>query len=111
MPVPVFSQGFIYYTDAAPNSDYEVPEGFTAVVRDFTVFSSLAAVDAYLIVQNNATAPQVGIASIESVGVLKSDQWQGRCVVPAGGFITISLSGVSSGTSVYVGGYLLRAIS
>jgi hypothetical protein len=104
----VYSQGFIYYTDATGLGEFAIPDDFTAVVRDFTVFSSLGAVDAYLIIQNSSIAPQVGIASISSVGVLKSDQWTGRVVVPGGGFISVSLSGVSSGTSVYVGGYLLR---
>lgn len=105
---PVFSTQLILYTDAAPNLSFLVPDGFTAVVRDFSAQTNLGGVIAQLFVQNDVDAPLVCVAQAETAGVAGYDQWQGRVVAPAGATLSLELSTADSGTSVYVGGYLLR---
>lgn len=79
------------------------------MIRDFTLFTAVGAVIAYVTIQNSSIAPTVVVARLETVGALAYAQWTGRVVVPAGGFIAVVEGGPSSGTEVYVGGYLLRS--
>lgn len=111
MPRPVYSQGFIYYSDATPNTSFEVPAGFTAVIRDFTLWTNLGASQAQIDIQNDEEAPIVRCAYLYTVGVTSYAQWTGRVVVPAMGLITLSINSADLESSMYVGGYLLRNAS
>jgi len=105
---PVFSAQFIVYTDAAPILAYEVPSGFTAVVRDFSLYTEAGGVVGQLLLADAAGSPECVVASIGALGVAAYGQWQGRIVAPGGAFLTLSLTSEDLGTSAYVGGYLLR---
>jgi len=105
---PIFSAQFIVYTDSTPNVSYEVPAGFTAVLRDFTAAWTIAGTFFQVGIQNDEEAPECIVAQIEAVGAVGYEQWTGRVVVPSGGFITIEIGEAASGLSFYVGGYLLR---
>jgi hypothetical protein len=107
---PVFSQGFIYWSDSTPNDAFEVPAGFTAVVRDFTAVTLLGDVLIGMFVQQSASAPSIPIAYSSVLGAAQSYQWQGRVVVDAGGFVTIAGAALGYELGVYVGGYLLRNV-
>jgi hypothetical protein len=109
LAVPVFSSQFIVYTDAAPNTSYEVPDGFVAVIRDFTLFTSIGATGAQLSIQNSATASSCVVAWLAAAGLEDYHQWTGRVVVPSGGFITLDVVSAGEGANSYVGGYLLRS--
>lgn len=106
---PVFSQGFLYYTEATPNDNFEVPPGFVAVIREFDMMVNIAAADAALRIQNSAAAPLINVVYLEVAAILGSAQWRGRIVVPSGGFISLFQFKFGAGMSMYVGGYLLRA--
>ena len=105
---PVFSSQFIVYTDSAPTTSFEVPAGFTAVIRDFSAFGQYAATIYQVAIQNSDEAPNCVVAQIELVGVADWGQVQGRWVVPAGGFINLYMGELEIGSQAYVGGYLLR---
>lgn len=108
MSRPVYSAQFIVYTDAAPNSEFEVPEGFTAVVRQCTLFTQLGAANAQPFFSDAPGAPGVTFASLTTAGVAQADQWQGHVVVPGGGFIVLNINTILAGSQFYAGGYLLR---
>lgn len=82
--------------------------GFTAVIRDFSIYSNAAIVIMLLLIQNSASAEQVVAAYLTLEGVATGAQWQGRIVVPGGGFITLDQTDVGDNCHCYVGGYLLR---
>jgi hypothetical protein len=105
---PVFSSQFILYTDPAPNTEFDVPSGFTAVIRDFTFYTSVGDTVSQLAIQDSGSAPQVVCAQLSGTGVNSYAQWQGRVVVPAGGIITLYPGEVGFDQQMYVGGYLLR---
>lgn len=105
---PVFSQGFLYYTEATPNTSFDVPDGYTAVIREFDAFAGLAAVACSFSVQLSSLAPYIAIATIYVAGIAESAQWRGRVVVPGGGIINISQATLGVDCYMYLGGYLLR---
>jgi hypothetical protein len=105
---PVFSQGFIYYTDSSPNTAFQVPEGFTAVVRECDVLTTAGDTWASFNVQASDIAPVVGFALLNAVGLANSQHWEGRVVCPGGGTISIYQNTLGVGANIYVGGYLLR---
>lgn len=105
---PVFSTQFIVYVDAAPNLSYEVPAGFTAVVRDVTFYATIAGTLCQVTIQDSGAAPVVTVVSEELAGLGAYEQWTGRVVVPEGGFIGLVLGSLAAGINAYVGGYLLR---
>lgn len=107
----VYSQQFIVRWGGDPLPAYEVPAGFTAVIRDFSFYSGAAGDIMRLYIQNSAAAPQVVAAMLEGTGAPEYQQWQGRVVVPAGGFISLAESVVGDEADVYVGGYLLRNVT
>jgi hypothetical protein len=108
---PVFSAAFIVQQPSASNTHFEVPPGFTAVVRDFTVACLYGGTLTSLYIQDSSVAPAVTIAYLEVAGVGQSAQWQGRIVVPENGFISVYIADLSSGANTYVGGYLLRNVA
>lgn len=108
---PVFSSQFIVNTQDAPNYAFEVPEGFTAVVRDVTIWTEVGAEACTVGFQNSDAAPVCWFVWLQAVGVGTSNLWQGRVVVPGGGTIVLDEGGISYTTAVYVGGYLLRNVA
>lgn len=107
MSRPVYSAQFILASDVSALPSFEVPDGYTAVIRDFTLYSSLGAAGAYLIIQNTVSAPQIVVAVIKLTGVEESGLFQGRIVVPEHGIISLETDTLGSGAEIYVGGYLL----
>jgi hypothetical protein len=105
---PVYSQPFIQYTTSTPNAQFEVPVGFTAIVRQITVIQNIGAYTATVYIQDSLAAPAITIAQQAGIGVDTIWDQQGRWVCPGGGYITLGLSTVGGSTSAYVGGYLLQ---
>jgi hypothetical protein len=105
---PVFSQGFIYLTASTPNTSFLVPEGYTAVIRQATATTVAGAAVIYFQLQNSGIAPLITWAIATITGALENWQWQGRVVVPGGGYIQVDDNYLGTQDQVYVGGYLLR---
>lgn len=105
---PVYSQGFLYYTAGTPNTQFEVPQGWTAVVREFDAYDEIGDVAAIMGVALAAGAPFVNIAVLVIAPALTSGHWEGRVVVTEGGIIGLDIVALSTNGTAYVGGYLLR---
>lgn len=105
---PVYSQQFILNTEEAPNTEYAVPAGYVADIRQVTAFAAVAAVNVQVFVSNSEAAPGVCVVYLGLLDLLAYDSWEGRVVVPSGGLIQLAISEVGSPPDVYVGGYLLR---
>lgn len=108
---PVFSAQFILRDSTEPLPSYEVPSGFTAVIRDFSAHVAVAGDIVILKIQNTASAPPVSIAQLSPIGAPAYDQWTGRVVVPEFGFMTLEEVTVGDNAGIYVGGYLLRNVA
>jgi len=104
----VYSVGFVEYTHDTPNASYDVPDGFTAVIRQISGTQEVGTYDLAVIIQNSEAAPGLTIWQQTGIGALTYVAAEGRWVVPGGGIITIDASAVGSTPSFYVGGYLLR---
>lgn len=109
MARPVYSQQFLAYTDSSPETEFEVPSGYVAVIRQCTAVVTAALTFCQVGIQDSGAAPVCYVWSVELAGLLVSAAFEGRVVVPAGGIISINLGSLSAGASVYVGGYLLSA--
>lgn len=107
---PVFSAQFIVRAGTDPLVPFIVPAGFTAVIRDFSIFSSGAIAEVILTIQNDSTAPEVKVAYLTLEGIGTGSQWQGRVVVPENGIIGLTQIDVGDSCHIYVGGYLLRNV-
>lgn len=107
MAWPVYSQQFLLDNASTGYSSFEVPAGFVAVVRDFSIYDTVGGNVTKLMVQDSDAAPGICVAALEATGVAQYSQWQGRVVVPAGGIISLELVTVGDTPDVYVGGYLL----
>ena len=105
---PVFSQAFIQYTSETPNTRFDVPTGFTAIVRQISCYQDIGAYLLETYIADSDAAPGLTISELEQSGGLNYVQQEGRWVVPGGGYIAISLSPLGTSPQVYVGGYLLR---
>jgi hypothetical protein len=105
---PVFSQAFIEYTHDTPNAQFEVPEGFTAVIRQWSVSQEISDWLFQVFINNDADAPNLVIVNENQAGINTYLAGEGRWVVPGGGLINIFLSSVGEVPCCYVGGYLLR---
>jgi hypothetical protein len=108
---PVFSAPFINYTEEGGAYDFAVPEGFTAVIRQWTTTCSLGATIWALVIQDDLDAPNVTIAYSDITGIAESAALELRVVVPGGGFISIIQQTLGVGGASYVGGYLLRNVA
>jgi len=110
MPYPgVYSTVFIEYTDATPNTQFEVPSGYVAVVRQFSIWATLAEVNVTLVNQNPATGNYVVLAGVITAGFPAGEQQSGRWVVPPGNIIALLGGAVGTGLNAYIGGYLLAS--
>lgn len=105
---PVFSQGFIYYIEATPDAEFDVPLGYTAVVRDISASVSAGATYFAVYGRNGPDAPEYQFYVNELLGTLETSHWEGRVVVPGGGRIRVYQYTLGVDGAVYVGGYLLR---
>lgn len=108
---PVFSAAFVIYTDGAPNTQFDVPAGFTAVVRDVEATTELGASAFSAYFGDSLIAPGVVFAYLTTEGALQSVHWEGRVVVPGGGFIGLGQYTLGVGATAYIGGYLLRNVA
>jgi hypothetical protein len=66
---PVFSAAFIQYTSATPNSTFEVPAGFTAVVRQVTAYQDIGGYDLGVFLQDSDIAPTLQFVSFNDVAI------------------------------------------
>ena len=107
---PVYSQAFIQYTVETPNAIFEVPAGYTAIVRQISVIQNIGDYLATVYIQDNEAAPALTIAQSTSLGAFQSWYQEGRWVCPGGGFIILGLDTVGTSASAYVGGYLLQNV-
>jgi len=105
---PVFSAAFIQYTASTPNSEFEVPAGFTAVVRQVSAYQDIGGYDLGVFLQDDADAPTLQFVSLKDVDIATCTYWEGRIVVPETGIISILWSELGATPQFYVGGYLLR---
>ena len=105
---PVFSAAFVIYTEDTPNDSFEVPSGFTAVIRDFDLSGNLADVGAQLYFKNSEAAPACFFHAETSLVVSSGFQWRGRVVVPSGGICGFTLTSFGTSVCAYMGGYLIR---
>jgi hypothetical protein len=106
---PAYSKPFIYYTDSTPNTEFDVPMGFVAVLRDFTAYASAAATICQILAQGSSEADTIAVAQLELAAIAAYGQWTGRVVLPYPGIFTFVAGGLSTGVQAYAGGYLLRA--
>jgi len=103
----VYSYPFLLYTADTPTDLYAVPVGYTAVVREATLFDDLAVVTLQVFVSHADDAPEVTVAYVGGTGFPFYAQWTGRVVVPGGGYIGIDTDSLGDSSQAYVGGYLL----
>lgn len=108
MANPVWSSPFIQYTSETPNTQYEVPAGFTAIIRQISGYQSAGGFVMYVIIQDSSAAPGLFIWSGGQAGVANYVGVEGRWVVPEGGIITAEFSELFDSPCMYVGGYLIR---
>lgn len=107
---PVYSTQFVVRHSTDPLVPFVVPDGFTAVIRDFTVYSAAGGLVAQTLIQDSAEAPALVVAQVGELDVAAYGQWTGRVVLPAPGIITNALVEAGAPASIYVGGYLLRNV-
>lgn len=105
---PVFSVPFIINNNLAPNTSFEVPTGYTAVIRQITCAQNVGDFIFYLTIQDSEAAPSVTVVLLQSLDVINYADWTGRIVVVEGGIMNIGYTVVGDDFSAYVGGYLLR---
>lgn len=107
---PVYSTAFITYTSSTPNLAFEVPAGFTAVVRQISIYQDVGAFQATLAFQDSDAAPQYYVYVGEQAGLINYLAQEGRWVLGAGGIMTLYLSTIDDSLTCYVGGYLLTNV-
>lgn len=107
MANPVFSSQFILNDSDTGYTSFLVPDGFVAVIRDFSAWSDAGGFVVQLVIRNSLAAPGVTVAAVTAAGVPNYAQWQGRIVLPPGGEISTHLASFIDEPSIYVGGYLL----
>lgn len=105
---PVYSVPFIIYAPGAPNNSFEVPSGYTAVVREFDLYTELGGTQATCQLYNTVAPVYVNFAALLAVGAVTTAQWRGHVAVPGGYIIALNVDGLSTGDSAFVGGYLLQ---
>lgn len=105
---PVFSQPFVLYTSGTPNTEFEVPENYTAVVREVDLYSGVGGDKLLVYVNAGGGGPAVTFCSIEAIGIQSCAQWTGRVVAIGGSTIVAEVGGLTTGAQFYIGGYLLR---
>ena len=107
---PVYSAAFIQYTASTPNPLFEVPAGYTAVARYGSILQEIGGYAAGFFLADSEIDPEMYFDYASALGVFEFHQWNGRVVVPEGGFLGVSLSTVGDSPAVYLGGYLLKNV-
>lgn len=107
MANPVWSQAFIQYGPSAGNTQFEVPTGYTAVVRQLSCVQNAGGFIFQMILQDSEEAPGVYVYEGAQVGTASYVGTEGRWVCPGGGIITLACSSIGSDIYMYAGGYLL----
>jgi hypothetical protein len=108
---PVYSQGFIYYGAPGDAATFEVPEGFTAILREASIYTLAGGTLFNVYLVGGALSDVVTVASLNILGIAQYGQWQGRVVVPEGTIIGSFIADLGSNPQVYLGGYLLRNVA
>lgn len=96
------------YNSETPNSSFEVPAGFTAVVREIDLYAELGGEGMQAFLQGPGASIGIGFAALQALGANTSVHWEGRVVAPENYLIAFNIAGVGLYSSAYVGGYLLR---
>ena len=104
---PVYSVPFIFYTETTPNTQFDVPAGQTAVIRQFSAVQNIGGYFVALLIATGLGGPETQVINGEALGADNSYQLSGRWVVPGGGYMRVGFSTLGSSFNVYVGGYLL----
>lgn len=107
---PVYSQQLIVYTAETPNTEFEVPAGQTAVVRQVSGYQDIGGYVFRMYIQDSLEAPPCVVYAANDVGVAASFATEGRWVVPPGGIVAIFISSLGDTPCFYVGGYLLQNV-
>lgn len=105
---PVYSVPFVYYTDTYPNTEFEVPAGYTAVVRQWSAYLEAGGVVVQIQLFNADGALATVFDTQTAEGIVQQLQGRGHWVAPAGYVIKFYSPSIGSGVAGYVGGYLLR---
>lgn len=108
MARPVYSVPLLLYTSETPTDEFEVPDGFSVVIRQVVVYSQLGEETIFLGFYTAGASFNVGVYSKTAYGVNACDYWEGRVVVPENSTIDLIVSSFSTYSSIYVGGYLLN---
>lgn len=105
---PVYSAPFILYTDDTPNRDFLVPDGYTVVIRQVSYWLAIAGGSMNVEFGGADSGESIVIAALNAGGINAGYDYPGHWVVPAGYNIHYNSSVIGSGSTAYVGGYLLR---
>lgn len=100
----------VQYTSSTPNSSFEVPAGYTAVVRQWSCYQDIGGFIFYVVIYDSEDAPGITVVGAAQTGVVNFVSGEGRWVVPAGGFVNIGFSELGDNVQAYVGGYLLTNV-
>jgi hypothetical protein len=103
----VYSVSLIEYTEATPNTSFEVPMGFTAVVREVDLYAELGEEICSMYIQAPGAEVGIGFMARSATGANTSQQWTGRAVVPENYTINLNVENFGAYSAVLVSGYLL----
>jgi hypothetical protein len=105
---PVYSTAFIEHTSTTPNTEFEVPAGFTAILRDVILYTEVGDEDASVGYYTATSGERIVVCALQALAINGTAEWQGRAVVTEGETILLIADGLALYSSVYVGGYLLQ---
>lgn len=108
MSLPVYSVPFILFTQVDQNTQFDVPPGYTAVIRQYSVWQDVGGWEFVLNIGLSSISYPVSIVGRNQTGVDTYVAGEGRWAVPGGGYIEIYVSHLGTSVAIYVGGYLLR---
>jgi len=105
---PVYSVPLIIYTEATPNESFDVPSGYTIVVREIDYYCALGGGSMAASIELAGSGAPCTFAALNVSGINASGQWTGRVPLTEGGTLAIDVTHLGTGDSIYVGGYLLQ---
>lgn len=107
---PVYSSAFIIYTSDTPNTEFLVPAGYTAVIRD-VIWCQIAGTGVlYTRITGPGSGSPCNFLTAAATSVDATYQWTGRVVAGPGYLIDFDLDAIGISDNVYVGGYLLKNV-
>lgn len=107
MRAPVYSVPFVQFAPGTENESFEVPSGFTAVVRQISISVTVASGIFAVNVRDSPDAPDFAIHQTSLTDVYSTQHTEGRWVCPETGIISFYQSDVDVDVYCYIGGYLL----